>query len=44
MRLVEKKEDEEKIKGAKNIFLFVAKAKAPQKNQIDLHVGWNKLT
>ena len=33
----EKKEDEEKIKGAQNIFLFTAK----KQNKIDL--GWNKL-
>ena len=37
----EKKKDEEKIKGAKKYFLFAAKTK---RNQIDLHVGWNKLT
>ena len=32
----EKKEDEEKIKGAQKYFLFAAKTK---RNQIDLHVG-----
>ena len=40
-RWVREKEDEEKIKGAKNIFCLPQKQKQ-KKNQIDL--GWSKLT